>query len=674
MPFVLRSLSLVTLAVCCAMSGAARADLYTWIASGDGFTWTDTPNWSSTAPGSPTLNDTAIFNQNATVAGGEAQAIVIDAGVWLALDTDRQIIVVDKINNRGVLTFSPDTANTLSGIDTTYRVSGNVRLDGGGEVLLNGIETGFRGGGTLTNFDNLIRGSGSFDINVVNQHRMRVEGGTVELHALHSIDNRSGTIEIAADGHLKTGLLSTIRGGSIFADPHAANGVLVTGQGTYRDLSLFGFIRQSGATFRNIVNHGVLQQIADTASFLEGTITNHGVITFEPDRTNSVSGVDTTYRLNSNVTLDGGGQIVLTGLETGLRGEAWLTNVDNLIRGSGVIDVNVDNRNRIIAKSGTIDVRSLRKIQNSLGVLEIASDGQLKINLDASLTGGLVQSATGAQLRGQGEIRDATIAGDLNVDSITLRDVTLTGKITQSVNGRSRLEGTINNQGILTFTPDSTHSLSNTDTAFRVHGTTTIEGGGEIVLAGIETGFIGAGTIRNRDNTIRGTGIFNNRLINQGVLEPGNGLADQTGTITINGFLDLAATSIVRFDIGGYTQGSGFDFILVNGDVVLGGQLDVTVLSAFHTLLQPNDSFVILKSNDLSGSFLNAANGDLLASSDNTTIFQVHYGAGSAYTERFVVLSVVSIIPEPSSVAILATASVLLLRRRRRQTGAATHQ
>lgn len=648
------------------MSGVTvRAGTYTWIGGGDGFTWTDASNWSSAAPGSPTTNDTAIFNQNATVASGGAQELEIDTGIWLTLDTDGQMIVIDRITNRGMLTFSPDTVNTLSGIDTTYRINSGVRLDGGGEVLLRGIETGFRGGGTLTNSDNLIRGSGSFDINVVNQHRLQVEGGTVELHALHSIDNLSGTIEIAADGHLSTGLLSTIRGGAIHADPHAANGVLVTGQGTYSDLSFFGSIRHSGATFRNIVNHGLLQQITDTASFIEGSITNHGVLTFAPDVINSISGIDTSYRLNGNVTLAGGGQMVLSGSETGLRGEAWLTNLDNSIRGSGVIDVNVDNRNRIIAESGTIDLRSLRKIDNALGVVEIAHDGQLRINLGASLTGGLVQSAVGAQLRGQGEIRGATIAGELNVDSVTLRDVTLTGKLTQSANGRSRLEGTINNQGTLTFTPDSNNSISSTDTAFRVHGTTIIEGGGEIVLAGIETGFVGAGTLRNRDNTIRGTGIFHNRLINEGVLEPGNGPADPTGTITVNGFLDLAATSIVRFEIGGYTQGSDFDFVHVNGDVVLGGQLDVTVLSAFQTLLRPHDSFVILTSNDLSGNFSNVANGDLLASSDHSTIFQVHYGAGSAFTERFLVLSVVSSTPEPSSLAILAPASALLLRRRR---------
>ena len=179
----------------------ARAEDFTWTGGGDGTTWNQAANWIGASGGSfPTSGDSAHFPTGTTISGGGADQMMIAAGATVRLTTDSQTVIGDSINNRGGLTFEADNDNTLSGVDTTYKIHGTVDLDGGGQVILNGTETGFRGGGTLINWDNIIRGAGTIDANVVNRNLVRAEDGTLELGGFHNIDNQIGQVEIDSGG------------------------------------------------------------------------------------------------------------------------------------------------------------------------------------------------------------------------------------------------------------------------------------------------------------------------------------------------------------------------------------------------------------------------------------------------------------------------------------------
>jgi hypothetical protein len=112
---------------------------------------------------------------------------------------------------------------------------------------------------------------------------------------------------------------------------------------------------------------------------------------------------------------------------------------------------------------------------------------------------------------------------------------------------------------------------------------------------------VAGGTCQNASGrTIRGTGtlvVSTSVFTNAGILAPGA----SPGTLAITGVVTSAPTSVLAFEIGGYTPGTEFDRIAVSGPVSLAGALDATLLGGFFPTL--GDSFVVLTSSALSGGF-----------------------------------------------------------------------
>lgn len=417
------------------------------------------------------------------------------------------------------------------------------------------------------------------------------------------------------------------------------------------------------------IDPGVILRLkADSQTVVDQWMNNQGVLTFQIDNDNTLSGIDTTYKIHNPVIFSGGGQVILNGSETGFRGDGTLINVDNLIRGSGAIDANVVNQNVIRVEGGAIALGGFHTINNHIGQVEIESDGQVELGVSSKIQGGTVIASAGASHSG-GTLQDLTIFGPLNHGGTTLRDVTNTDVLTLNTDSRTRLEGTIVNQGTLTFVPDTLNTISNVDTAYQIYGNASLEGGGQVALQGSETGFVSAGVLTNVDNTIIGNGSFSLNVINQGTISPGPATEFATGLITINGFLDLTETSVLDFELGGFVPETDYDVIRVFDDVELDGTLDVDLLLSFSDPIDALDTFTILESNDLTGAFLNVANGGTMLTSDGGYQVQVNYGIGSAFLERHVVLSniVATHMPEPSSLGFaLAVIPFASLRRKRR--------
>ena len=109
------------------------------------------------------------------------------------------------------------------------------------------------------------------------------------------------------------------------------------------------------------------------------------------------------------------------------------------------------------------------------------------------------------------------------------------------------------------------------------------------------------------------------------------------------------------------------DFLDVNGDVELTGDLVLTFLNEFENTASNSDTFVLLTANTtIIGVFDNVAGGNRLLTADGLGSFAVNYGTGSLFGSNEVVLSDFQRIPEPSAWIVLAVGHLWVLTRRRR--------
>ena len=158
---------------------------------------------------------------------------------------------------------------------------------------------------------------------------------------------------------------------------------------------------------------------------------------------------------------------------------------------------------------------------------------------------------------------DATINSGAATNLATAFGVT----ITKQVNTSTTLEGTINNQGVLSFQRDDLNNALGgiIDTEFRIDSAVSLTGGGEVILNGFKSGFEGSGTLTNVDNLIRGDGTFAVATINQGTLSAQGGRLSAFNSITGTGFIEIAS-------------GAEFEF---NGDVLQQSQITVDPSGTF---------------------------------------------------------------------------------------------
>jgi hypothetical protein len=160
--------------------------------------------------------------------------------------------------------------------------------------------------------------------------------------------------------------------------------------------------------------------------------------------------------------------------------------------------------------------------------------------------------------------------------------------------------------------------------------------------------------------------------VHNGTIQAPGGLAVNDGTLTGSGTIIANVTlssdpSTLAFNIGGRNQGTDYDSLTIQGNMALGGNLELTLTNGF--IPADTDTFTVLmlqagQGFALSGSFLNVADGGRLVTTDGLGSFQVLYGSGAFANE--IVLENFQAIPEPSCLALLAVAPPVLLARRKR--------
>jgi len=524
-------------------------------------------------------------------------------------------------------TVGLELTNTINNTGSISLIGGDVIIAGGGATLTGGgIVT--LGGNTissapLTNVDNTIQGAGTFwNLGTLNNSGVidsNATGGTL-LVAGANIAN-SGTIEASNGGSMQLGVnhgpvtITQTSSGVI----QALDGSFVQiGDGGNDVMTVTGGTLNSVGTGQLVANHTSLQNLNVSGNLtlandntLSGTIHNTGLI--------AITTAGRNLYLSDGASLTGGGTVRMDGVYVnGLSNGANVTS-DNLIHGSGSFgwngSINVTNQGTIYADTaGTSITFQPGSTLNNQGTVRVAQGAGFTVtglanynDATHTLTGGTYNVAGNLAIYNPGfwnwPYYTPAWGATINNNAAT---IVLDGASSSMVSDRDALAGFADNQAAGSFTILNGRNFT-TAGAFSNEGTMNIGGGSTFQVGpsgnlGTYTqtsgstkvnGTLIAGTLNVAGGTLSGAGTLNASLLVSGTLSPGN----SPGTITVNGNYTQTGTLNIEAAMG------LADEVIVNGNVQLGGSLDVTPYGTWSGTV--DDHFLILDwgTNSESGDF-----------------------------------------------------------------------
>jgi len=507
------------------------------------------------------------------------------------------------------------TGGVLTGGDTGGFTATNLLLTGGqiaGDLTFlgttNWVGSNFNTAGTAT-----VGATGTLDVTTGNNHDF----------SGHTIVN-DGTVNWTG-GSLRSGY------GGVLIN----NGVWNDSSDTYQINNAYG--GAGGTTFHNTAS-GVYNKTAGTTTLADGVLVNDGVISVSGGVLNLVAGT-----LNDGSTLGSSGS-GLVQLVSGVLTANGTVNVQNfLLNGGELTGVQTFN--------GTLSW--LAGDLNPAGAMTVGSGGTLAIgtgnNHDFSghtivndgtvnWTGGSLRSGYGGAITNYGVWNDSSDTYQINnafggAGGTTF--VNAAGGVYNKTAGVTSLQVPVINFGAIDVT-GGTLALGSSyaDTA----GVLKVGSGAAFSSASALS--FSVGSLLTGGGTLTAP-----TFAMSGAIKPG--AAASPGELTLNGGLTLLAPAFTEFLIGGVTQGTQYDHLVVNGSLVLGGDLQIGFTGGFDSSVNSSMTFDLVSSTSLSSSFLNVASGSRLTTADGLGSFVVNYGPGSPFGVNDVVLSSFAPIPEP---------------------------
>lgn len=390
------------------------------------------------------------------------------------------------------------------------------------------------------------------------------------------------------------------------------------------------------------VNQGIYQAAANSLLQFDGVAIDNAGGTIRAQ-------ADGTILLSSGVTISGG---VLESLGTGVIQTSGTNNAifENLTingqlqtatRGDISLLGTIHNTGQINIAPGTATSDTLLEIIGSGATLTGGGTITLAGTNDASITGaGGTLTLSNQRIQGSGDFGRGNIS-IVNGAQGEIRANTSGQNLTLDVNA-----GGLSNSGLLVASNGGSLVIND---AFVNQGIIDAGAGSlvDLALTGSENGIAG---------TLRGAGEleFTQFFTNHGVIAPGNSI----GTLTIDpvgsggGTLTFASTSTLEIEL---LSASSFDVLKVDGNVILNGELDISLLSGF--LPDINDTFdILISQNTLAvplGEFSNVAHGGTLWTTGGEGTFTVNYVSISSSSLGYVRLSNFTAVPEPSAAGLV---------------------
>jgi hypothetical protein len=583
------------------------------------------------------LNASTVSLSSASIVGGTLQTSgtgIIQTTTSESLDGSSNTVTNSGsvlIRNGDVLSVS-GTINNTSTIDlsaiaalTFLRCAGGpVTLTGAGTVTMSNSSNNridATGGGSLTNVNNTIQGSGNVGVNLMNVTNQSLilanQGTSLTVDPLATCDN-TGTLraESGAELVLAAGTYQNVGGliEALNASTVTLSGATVVG-GTLQT-SGTGIIQTTsvetldGAT-NTVTTIGSVSIRNGDVLGVSGTLSNTGTV--------SISSLATTTFLRclgGPVTLTGGGTVTMSNSANNridATGGGSLINVNNTITGGGAIGVNTmnvtnqalivanqvadltidplstfDNTGTLRADAGAEMVLSAGTYNNVGGVIEALNNSIVTLSA-CTINGGTLQtSGTGLIQTSSSELLVGSPNPITNAGSIVIRNgdvltpsgtLNNTGSINISSSGTTtflRCSGgpvTLTGAGTVTMSNQANNRIDTADGSSLINENNTIQGAGSI---GVNTlGITNQGSIiANQPVALTIDPLDAAGFSNEGVLQAtgSGGLTLLTGTFTTSGSVTVGAGSSIS-RTGAYTQTAGST--VVDGTLSATGGVDI---------------------------------------------------------------------------------------------------
>jgi len=613
-------------------------------------------NWSTAADWTPNQvpNNGGGNTHNVTIGSNGGVVLDINATInSLALEGFFSIDSPATLNITGALAVnSGNVGMCYSGDGLT--VGGNASNSGFMDFFCTG-SSGATGtmtvGGTLTNQagaqlrnDDQGTNIGSLTVNAsaLNNAGLIADYGansTLTLQIKNGATN-TGTLESIAPGAMLvlSGGTYNNTGGTIQADLASSSvqitGATVTGgtlnvatltstidlnSATINEATLTGkgtFV-SSGSTMIGGKNASTLQVMNGSSLTLAGLITNAGKIEF------GAGGGTTKLLISGDATVVGGtismsnnANNVIEGASTG---NEVLTN-EGTIEGSGNIGngfMGLVNTRTIVANQSTpltIDTSSAGFSNNSgtkNGTLQVNQNDTLNIigpfsNFSGTtLTGGIysvagtleftgadiVTNAASITLTGTGsKILNSSDSADALANSFAVNSSK--GSFTLAGNRNFTTPGNFSNAGKMTISAGSTFTVGGTNNYKQTAGSTIVSG----TLA-----VTSPGGVNVSGGSVFGIGTITGNIdLTGGLLSPG-AASKKAGELTVKGTYAQSGAGAFDVDLGGTTAGTQYDVLNITSTAMLGGVLNVDLISGFTPVA--GDTFTIMDYSSEMGTF-----------------------------------------------------------------------